>query len=230
MSALLLGAAAAWTVLRLAGADLPWPWRVAELTSAPPARRRPDRSRRRRDQGRSEVPPAHAADDTRSTGPRERLRRRGRADVAEDLVLVIDLLGVGVSAGLNLHGALSSVATLGSGPVAAALADVDAAVRRGQRLVDALSSVPATCGASVRPLVTTLLAAHRSGSALAPALQRLADAERRRARRRAEERVRRLPVLLLAPLVGLVLPAFVVLTIVPVAWTTARVGLAPASA
>jgi hypothetical protein len=37
-------------------------------------------------------------------------------------------------------------------------------------------------------------------------------------------------VLLLGPLVGLVLPAFVVVTIVPVAVTTARAGLLPASA
>jgi hypothetical protein len=46
-------------------------------------------------------------------------------------------------------------------------------------------------------------------------------------RRRTEERVRRLPVLLLGPLIGLILPAFVLLTIVPVGITTARIGLEP---
>ena len=87
--------------------------------------------------------------------------------------------------------------------------------------------MPDDLGPAVRPLVTALVSTTRAGAPLAPALQRLADTERRRQRREAETRVRRLPVLLLAPLVGLVLPAFVVLTIVPVATTTARTGLVP---
>ena len=92
------------------------------------------------------------------------------------------------------------------------------------------ATCPTGLGPPVRPLVTTLTASLRSGAPPGPSLQRLADAQRQRQRRRAEERVRRLPVLLLAPLVGLVMPAFVVLTIVPVAVTTARAGLVPASA
>lgn len=147
-----------------------------------------------------------------------------------DLVVVIDLLHVAVSAGHTLHTAIDQVGRAGDGPVAAALRDVARAFDQGHALVDALGELPGSLGPEVRPLVTTLVASLRSGAPLAPALQRLADAERRRARRRAEERVRRLPVLLLAPLVGLVLPAFVVLTIVPVGWTTARAGVLSASA
>jgi Flp pilus assembly protein TadB len=150
--------------------------------------------------------------------------------VSADLVVVVDLLHVAVSAGHTLHTALAAVGSAGSGPVAAGLARVDGSFARGRGLVDALGDLPDDLGPAVRPLVTTLVASLRSGAPLGPALQRLADAERRRERRRAEERVRRLPVTLLAPLVGLVLPAFVVLTIVPVAWTTARAGLVPASA
>jgi pilus assembly protein TadC len=95
-------------------------------------------------------------------------------------------------------------------------------------MADALEELTRAIGPEARPLVTALSSSLRSGAPLAPGLQRLADAQRRRQRRRAEERIRRLPVLLLAPLVGLVLPAFVVLTIVPVALTTARTGLTPA--
>ena len=49
----------------------------------------------------------------------------------------------------------------------------------------------------------------------APQLARLADEERAALRRRAETHARRVPVKLLFPLVFLVLPAFVLLTVVP---------------
>jgi len=147
--------------------------------------------------------------------------------VVADVVVVTDLLRVAVSAGHTLHSAVGIVAAAGTGPVAAGLATAHAEFGRGRPLLDALGSMPDDLGAPVRPLITTLVSATRTGAPLTAALQRLADAERRRQRRDAEARVRRLPVLLLAPLVGLVLPAFVVLTIVPVAITTARTGLVP---
>ena len=147
--------------------------------------------------------------------------------MAADVVVVTDLLRVAVSAGHTLHSAVCIVAAARTGPVAAGLATAHAEFGRGRPLLDALGSMSDDLGPGVRPLVTTLVSASRAGAPLAPALQRLADAERRRQRRDAETRVRRLPVLLLAPLVGLVLPAFVVLTIVPVVTTTARTGLMP---
>ncbi len=140
---------------------------------------------------------------------------------------MVDLLAVAVSAGHTLHTAMGLVGAADSGPVGRGLSEVDAGFRRGRPLLDALADLPDLLGPEVRPLVATLTSSMRSGAPLTPALQRLADSERRRQRRRSEERVRRLPVLLLAPLVGLVLPAFVVLTIVPVALTTARSGLMP---
>jgi pilus assembly protein TadC len=221
MIAWLLGLAGAWSVLRWFGVDRRWPWRVADLappsggTAGPPRGVRVARS--------APWGPARTWH-----GVRDR-RRRARA-VTADLVVTVDLLHVAVSAGHTLHTALVEVGRSGSGPVAAGLARVDASFARGHTLIDALGELPDELGPAVRPLATTLVASLRSGAPLGPALQRLADAERRRERRRAEERVRRLPVTLLAPLVGLVLPAFVVLTIVPVAWTTARAGLMPASA
>ncbi len=228
MSAWLAGLLAGWCVLRLCRVDRRWPWRVADLVPTdgstrttgarrPPGARSSALPRRR--------PPARAP----HRPVRAPARRRG-GPVPRDLVVVIDLLHVAVSAGHTLHTAIDQVGRAGDGPVAAALRDVARAFDQGHALVDALGELPGSLGPEVRPLVTTLVASLRSGAPLAPALQRLADAERRRARRRAEERVRRLPVLLLAPLVGLVLPAFVVLTIVPVGWTTARAGVLSASA
>ena len=208
MSHWVLAGLAAWCVVRLFGADRRYPWRVRELLPDPPGPRRPPGSPRARRSSRSR-------------------RRAGAARSSSDLVAVADLLHVAVSAGHSLHGAVAAVGATAGGPAGAALARVDAAFGRGRRMVDALEELPEALGPDARPLVTALGSSLRSGAPLAPALQRLADTERRRQRRRAEERVRRLPVLLLAPLVGLVLPAFVVLTIVPVALTTARTGLTP---
>lgn len=145
--------------------------------------------------------------------------RRGtrRPDPLSDLAVSVDLLAVAVSAGYSLHGAVRVAGTEGHGPVARALAGVAADFDRGVALADGLAALPRQLGSGASALATTLSVAAVSGTPLGPALQRLADAERRRSRRAAEARARRLPVLLLGPLVGLVLPAFVVLTIVPAA-------------
>lgn len=132
-----------------------------------------------------------------------------------------------MSAGHSLHTAVVEVARSGKGPCADALASAVDGFERGGRLVDEIERLPRTHGAPLRPLTTTLIVAAESGTALGPALERLAHSERRRLRRRVEGRVRRLPVLLLGPLVGLILPAFVLLTVVPVGLTTARTALAP---
>lgn len=141
------------------------------------------------------------------------------------MVEVIDRLHVAVSAGHSLHTAVSAVAAASPGPLGHELRRVDAACRDGAPLGRALESIPAELGRSTEPLVATLGAALRAGAPPGPVLQRLADTERTRRRRRAEVRVRRLPVLLLVPLVTTVLPSFVLLTIVPVGLTTARSGL-----
>ena len=70
-------------------------------------------------------------------------------------------------------------------------------------------------GAAVRPLVAALVAAERYGAAVGARLERLALDARLAHRRRAEEAARRLPVQLLFPLVGCILPAFGLLTVVP---------------
>ena len=66
-----------------------------------------------------------------------------------------------------------------------------------------------------RPLVDVLLASERYGVPLGDGLDRVAREARLERRRRAEERARRVPVLLLFPLVLCVLPAFGLLTVVP---------------
>lgn len=230
MSPLCSGVVGAWIVWRLIGLRLRIPWQVVGLTAVAPAAA--DSAASASSEGGEEPaerdpggPPRRSSRSARGA----RSARRERREVEADLPTTVDLLHVAVTAGHSLHTAVAAVGRSGTGPVSRAFGEADRRFRRGGRLVDELDAVAARLGPAVRPLSTTLVVAASSGAPLGPTLQRLADAERRRLRRRTEERVRRLPVLLLAPLVGLVLPAFVLLTVVPVAITTARTGLLPAA-
>ena len=71
-------------------------------------------------------------------------------------------------------------------------------------------------GDLARPLVAGVRAALDDGDSFGPTLARLAVDARDLRRRRAEESARRLPVRLLLPLVTCSLPAFAVLTVVPI--------------
>lgn len=199
----LLPLCAGWAVWQVLDRRLP-PRRVLELAAAQAV---PGAVARRRPSGR---PPSGAAGRSGPHGPR---RRGGLSDLSAS----VDLLAVAVSAGYSLLGAVRVAGTEGDGPVAEALGRVAAGFDRGRSLGEGLADLPRSLGPDSAALATTLSVAAVAGTPLGPALQRLADAERRRARRAAEARARRLPVLLLGPLVGLVLPAFVVLTIVPAA-------------
>ncbi|MFM7069828.1 MAG: type II secretion system F family protein [Actinomycetes bacterium] len=161
---------------------------------------------------RPEGPRASTARAVRRTGRRS---SESSAVTSADLAATADLLAVAVSAGHSLLEAVRIAGAEGVGPAANAMRRVADDVARGRRLVDALSLLPTFAGPAAASLSSTLSVAAAGGTAVGPALVRLADAERRRARRRAEARARRLPVLLLGPLVGLILPAFVVLTLVP---------------
>jgi pilus assembly protein TadC len=211
LKAVLLALLSGWVVLRLGGADLRWPSRVIDLVPTADGLARTERRRR--------VPIArHRAD--RRTRPQVRA-----GDVAaRDLPATIDMLRLAVTAGHTLHTAIVTVSRSGAGAGCRALALAVDGFERGGVLVDEVERLPDRVGGWIRPLSTTLVVAARSGSPVAGTLQRLADAERRATRRRTEERIRRLPVLLLIPLVGLILPAFVLMTVVPVALTTARSG------
>lgn len=173
----------------------------------------PDRRRRRS--------PATALRDDRRH-PQRSLRVVEGDRPSWDLATSCDLLAVAATSGCTVAESVAAVGSVGRGPVAVALRRAAGDIAAGERLADALTAVVQSLGTPLRPLVTTLLSASSSGAAIGPAMLRLADAERRRQRRRVEERVRRLPVLLLLPLVGCILPAFVVLTLIPAGISATR--------
>jgi len=148
-------------------------------------------------------------------GTRNRPGRRAAAGSDDAVALAADLSAVGVVGGLTPYLAVELVATYGPEPVAGALGGVLAAGAGGQRLADALDAEAAR-NPALAPLLAILAASERSGAPVGPALRRLAASTRARARRRALARARTVPVRLLFPLVFLVLPAFLMLTVAPV--------------
>jgi len=144
-----------------------------------------------------------------------RARRRREAAIQRSLPEVVDLVHLAVGAGLNVHLAVEAVTRRLDGPLADDLSSALEEVALGRRLGDALADVPSRAGASVRPLINALVTSDRYGAPLGDALALLAAEVRADRRRRAEEAARRVPVKLLFPLVFCVLPAFGLLTLVP---------------
>ncbi|HEX5586920.1 MAG TPA: type II secretion system F family protein [Acidimicrobiia bacterium] len=147
------------------------------------------------------------------------LRRRRRArgvdgQFARDLPVALDLLGVAVDAGCTPFLAVQTAATWAPPMVAEQFVAVLRACRLGVSFDRALGDVAREMP-QLRALVDALLTSDRLGAPVGPMLARLASEERTALRRRAETHARRVPVRLLFPLVFLVLPAFVLLTVVP---------------
>jgi tight adherence protein C len=74
----------------------------------------------------------------------------------------------------------------------------------------------------LRRAVQAMVRTERLGSSLADALRELADEVREERRSQATERARKAPVKMLFPLVFMILPAFLLLTVVPVLISTLR--------
>ena len=155
-----------------------------------------------------------------SRARRGRVRAAAGRSVLDELPEVIDLLGLAVAAGLTAPLAVAAVGRRGPGALAAALGEASVAANQGRRLADVLDEVPDALGAGgdgARPLLAALADASRHGTSLGPGLERLAAEARTARRHRAEERARRVPILLLFPLVTCTLPALGLLTIAPLA-------------
>jgi hypothetical protein len=144
------------------------------------------------------------------------LRRSGappdaRSLLARDLPVACDLLAVCLAAGTPVGAALTAVGDSVCGPLGERLAEVGALYRLGAAPRRVWSGSPAPLDVLGR----TLVRAGESGSAVVPALQRLAADLRHSARNETEAAVRRAGVWVLAPLGLCFLPAFLCLGVVP---------------
>jgi tight adherence protein C len=142
-------------------------------------------------------------------------RRRSAAEVTDLLPDLIDLLRLTTDAGLPLPLALPTVAARTGGSLGDALRGAEQQVRAGRPRADALLEALTPLGDGSTSLGHAIADHLRYGAPLGPALDRLAFEARVSRRHRAEQAARRVPVRLLMPLVLCVLPAFGLLTVVP---------------
>ena len=160
---------------------------------------------------------------------RQRARRRDRTlRIERNLPEVIDLLGLVVGAGRPTVSALADISGRVAEPFRSELAGVAKRAAAGEPFVESARRLRENLGPSVSSVVYAVTAAEIDGVPLQPALERAADEAHRRRRVRAEEAARRVPVLMLFPLVFCILPAFCLLTVVPLlVGTVADLRLGP---
>lgn len=145
-----------------------------------------------------------------------RSRERRRRVLDEVVSELLDLVAVGVTAGLTPRLALERASVTIRDPLRRELAAIRHRVSLGTPWPRALEEAARSGGLpTLGRLGRTLSRSERFGAPAAPAVRRLASDVRADRRARAEERARRAPVVLLFPLVFLILPAFVLAAVVP---------------
>jgi tight adherence protein C len=148
---------------------------------------------------------------------------RDRRAFDDEVPQLLDLLAAGSSAGLSAPLALRRAAETLQGPLGVELRAAFATVDLGARWRDEVAAVAERTGsADLRRTVAVLARTETLGSSLVEATHELAASVRQARRAAVMGRARAAPVKMLFPLVFLVLPAFLLLTVVPVLLTTLR--------
>lgn len=144
-------------------------------------------------------------------------RQRGLRVRAVDAAVpdLVDLFLVAAAAGHPVASCLRLVAPRSPPAVRSVLVAAQHRVDRGRPLARVLADLGPELGALGPALCGALAGSAATGAPLGPALDRVSLLARDRRRREAEGRARRLPVTMLFPLVACVLPAFVLLAVVP---------------
>ena len=152
-----------------------------------------------------------------------RTGRRRRSEMDAQIPQMLDLLAAASSAGLSGQLALRRAVIALGGPLAAELGGVLDAVDLGARWRDELAVAAERLELpELRRTVAALSRTETLGASLADSTAELAGSVRAARRAAVTQRARTAPVKMLFPLVFLVLPAFLLLTVVPVLLTTVQ--------
>lgn len=143
-----------------------------------------------------------------------RRARPGSGDAAE----LADLLAVALAAGLPPALALASVTHVADDAVRPSLLAAVAPLVGGAGVAGVAPALRDVLGSGPtgHAIVDALVAADRDGLPAMVALDRIGAEARRERERRAAAAARELPVRMLLPLVGLVLPSYVLLALAPI--------------
>jgi tight adherence protein C len=149
--------------------------------------------------------------------------RRRQQEIGSHVADLVEVLVATTEAGLSPPVALQRSVDVVRGPLGDELQLVAREIELGVPWRDALSRlVTRTDAPSLRRLVSALTRSQRLGASVSSALRALAEDVRSERRARAEETARRAPVKMLFPLVFLILPAFLLLTVGPAVLATLR--------
>jgi tight adherence protein C len=144
----------------------------------------------------------------------EQLRARQCAALPD----LVDMIRLCVASGCTPHG---SLVVLGSLPLRAddvlgpLVAKAAEGLENGAVVAEVLGELQATIGEAARPLCSALRSSADAGTPIGETLDLLAREARRTRKAQADVAAKRLPVLLLFPLITCILPAFALLAIVP---------------
>ncbi len=128
----------------------------------------------------------------------------------------LDLLTVGVGAGLSLDGAVLELVQKSDNPLSRELANFLAELRMGRSRREALTGLSQrTEVEDIKILVASLLQAEELGMSLSDTLMIQADQMRLRRRQRAEEQAHKATIKMMFPMVGLIFPALFVVIMGP---------------
>ena len=157
------------------------------------------------------------------TRPRRRAGRQRSRCVEREIPQLLDLLAAGSTAGLSAELSLRRAADALRGPLGDDIRAIAHLTDLGARWRDELETYAMRTGSTdLRRTVAVLQRTERLGASLADATRDLATGVRHARRTATLERARTAPVKMLFPLVFMILPAFLLLTVVPVLLTTVR--------
>ena len=163
-----------------------------------------------------------ALEETRPGQTRRDRRTRSKA-LHADVPQLLDLLAAGSTAGLSAEASFRQAVSCLQGPLGEDLGEVMRSVDLGVPWRGALAEhVERTGDPDLARTVAVLARTEALGVPLRDATRELAAAVRDARRATTLERARTAPVKMLFPLVFLILPAFLLLTVVPVLITTVR--------
>lgn len=136
--------------------------------------------------------------------------------IQKDLADTVDLLVIGIQAGLGFDAALSQVARNTTGPLAGEFQRVLQEMQIGKTRREAFQALADRVSAQdVQHFVAAIVQADALGVPISGVLAEQAGEMRTRRRQRAEEQAQKVPVKILFPLMALVLPALFIVILGP---------------
>ncbi|MGI9608800.1 MAG: type II secretion system F family protein [Acidimicrobiia bacterium] len=140
---------------------------------------------------------------------------RQRRDRAAALPEALEIIAMSISVGMAVNETISLLARCGPPPIRPLFATAHQSLAVGHSRREVLRQLAAHGGPQMSAACDVLIAADRDGASVALVLDRLAAEAGRAHRLAADERARRAPVLMLAPLTLCSLPAVLIGTVLP---------------